>query len=265
MNINCYFYGVINGFKRGNFATYNYQLVFGDITVEKDWLKWQFPQIADSQELDGLQWNLLKLMIWLVVWNIFYFPIYWECHHPNWLPYLSEGWPNHQPAIKIDDFGGIPILANLQMVTVAIFLFGCFTTEVACFRSRFFGLFPMTETDPDVCNINGNIYHQYTPNVNINLPYIHGSVMGSGIVSRESQFGSIHCGHNCGAKKNAAAMTNLSLQIHSEHSLKTRVGCLGVGQGPVPESWEVAVFARHCCQKSLLVITCCYLSSDFVG
>ena len=22
---------------------------------------------------------------WLVVWNIFYFSIYWECHHPNWL------------------------------------------------------------------------------------------------------------------------------------------------------------------------------------
>ena len=22
---------------------------------------------------------------WLVVWNIFYFPIYWEFHHPNWL------------------------------------------------------------------------------------------------------------------------------------------------------------------------------------
>ena len=20
-----------------------------------------------------------------MVWNIFYFPIYWECHHPNWL------------------------------------------------------------------------------------------------------------------------------------------------------------------------------------
>ena len=28
---------------------------------------------------------------------IFYFPIYWECHHPNWLSYFSEGWPNHQP------------------------------------------------------------------------------------------------------------------------------------------------------------------------
>ena len=27
----------------------------------------------------------------------FYFPIYWEFHHPNWLSYFSEGWPNHQP------------------------------------------------------------------------------------------------------------------------------------------------------------------------
>ena len=30
---------------------------------------------------------------------IFYFPIYWECHHPNWLSYFSEGWPNHQPVL----------------------------------------------------------------------------------------------------------------------------------------------------------------------
>ena len=30
---------------------------------------------------------------WLVVWNIFYFSIYWECHHPNWLSlhHFSEG------------------------------------------------------------------------------------------------------------------------------------------------------------------------------
>ena len=28
---------------------------------------------------------------WLVVWNIFSFPIYWECHHPNWLSYFSKG------------------------------------------------------------------------------------------------------------------------------------------------------------------------------
>ena len=28
---------------------------------------------------------------WLVVWNMFYFSIYWECHRPNWLSYFSEG------------------------------------------------------------------------------------------------------------------------------------------------------------------------------
>ena len=25
-----------------------------------------------------------SMLYWLVVWNILYFPIYWECHHPNW-------------------------------------------------------------------------------------------------------------------------------------------------------------------------------------
>ena len=28
--------------------------------------------------------SLNILLDWLVVWNIFYFSIYWECHHPNW-------------------------------------------------------------------------------------------------------------------------------------------------------------------------------------
>ena len=39
--------------------------------------------------------------IWLVVWNIFYVSIYWECHHPNWLSlhHFSEGYVNHQPDI----------------------------------------------------------------------------------------------------------------------------------------------------------------------
>ena len=32
----------------------------------------------------------------------FYFSIYWECHHPNWLSYFSEGWPNHQPVIDME-------------------------------------------------------------------------------------------------------------------------------------------------------------------
>ena len=43
---------------------------------------------------------LSSMIIWLVVWLPFFnFPIYWECHHPNWLSYFSEGWPNHQPVI----------------------------------------------------------------------------------------------------------------------------------------------------------------------
>ena len=29
--------------------------------------------------------SLVYIYIWLVVWNILYFSIYWECHHPNWL------------------------------------------------------------------------------------------------------------------------------------------------------------------------------------
>ena len=36
---------------------------------------------------------------WLVVWLPFlaFSQKYWESHHPKWLSYFSEGWPNHQP------------------------------------------------------------------------------------------------------------------------------------------------------------------------
>ena len=35
---------------------------------------------------------------WLVVWNIFYFSVYWECHHPNWRTHIFQrGLVNHQP------------------------------------------------------------------------------------------------------------------------------------------------------------------------
>ena len=34
-------------------------------------------------------WSWL-MGIWLVVWNIFYFSIYWECHHPNWRTYIFQ-------------------------------------------------------------------------------------------------------------------------------------------------------------------------------
>ena len=40
-------------------------------------------------------WNMMPMLNcfngWLVVWNMFFFPIYWECHHPNWLPYFFRG------------------------------------------------------------------------------------------------------------------------------------------------------------------------------
>ena len=38
--------------------------------------KWWFPS--------HVFWFMNHNKYWLVVWNIFYFPIYWECHHPNW-------------------------------------------------------------------------------------------------------------------------------------------------------------------------------------
>ena len=46
---------------------------------------WNFGKESESLLVGGLE-------------HQFYFPIYWECHHPNWLSYFSEGWPNHQPA-----------------------------------------------------------------------------------------------------------------------------------------------------------------------
>ena len=49
-----------------------------------------------------------------MVWNMFYFPIYWECHHPNWLSYFSEGWPNHQ--IRFPFHYNHPTYGNRPMV-----------------------------------------------------------------------------------------------------------------------------------------------------
>ena len=41
-------------------------------------------------------------LVWLVLWNIFYFPICWECHHPNWrTPWFFRGVSsNHQPVVS---------------------------------------------------------------------------------------------------------------------------------------------------------------------
>ena len=55
----------------------------------------------DHGMLMGIQPTNVDIMgiCWLVVWNIFYFSIYWEFHHPNWRTHIFQrGW-NHQPAI----------------------------------------------------------------------------------------------------------------------------------------------------------------------
>jgi hypothetical protein len=38
---------------------------------------------VDAQPLEVRQCYFIPINILLVVWNIFYFSIYWECDHPN--------------------------------------------------------------------------------------------------------------------------------------------------------------------------------------
>ena len=57
-------------------------------------------------DIDGKDLEIPAICIWLVVWNILYFPISWVANHPNWLSYFSEGWPNHQPGMAFP-FGEI--------------------------------------------------------------------------------------------------------------------------------------------------------------
>ena len=62
----------------------------------------------------------IRITIWLVVWNIFYFPIYWEFHHPNWLSYFSEGFKpptSYGLFVKVREFSVTesPILHRLLL------------------------------------------------------------------------------------------------------------------------------------------------------
>ena len=37
------------------------------------------------------EWYIIQSdLIWLVVWNIFYFPIYWVSNHPNWRNHIFQ-------------------------------------------------------------------------------------------------------------------------------------------------------------------------------
>ena len=52
--------------------------------------------------------------IWLVVWNMFCFSIYWECHNPNWFSHVSEGYLYHQPVLLWK------IIDHMRLYTVTI-------------------------------------------------------------------------------------------------------------------------------------------------
>ena len=52
------------------------------------------------------QSKLWMITIWLVVWNMLYFPTYWEFHHPNWRTHMfqrgfSPGPPTRNPWTEI--------------------------------------------------------------------------------------------------------------------------------------------------------------------
>ena len=56
--------------------------------------------------------------VWLVVWTIFYFPTYWECHHPNWLTHIFQrGGPTTNQLIF---YGHFPIGFSMMMVILRI-------------------------------------------------------------------------------------------------------------------------------------------------
>ena len=55
-----------------NLGTYTYIYIWASYRGLMDW--WA-----------RISWQFHEYPYWLVVWNMFYFSIYWECHHPNWL------------------------------------------------------------------------------------------------------------------------------------------------------------------------------------
>ena len=72
-------------------------------------------------------------LFWLVVWNIFYFSISWECHHPNWLSYFQRGrsttnqfyvWP------MFNSNGQFGVLLLLDKAISAMVFCDCLTSVV---------------------------------------------------------------------------------------------------------------------------------------
>ena len=57
-------------------------------------LRWSFSWIRWIQK--RISGDRIRIFIWLVVWNIFYFPIYWVANHPNWLIFFRGGQTTNQ-------------------------------------------------------------------------------------------------------------------------------------------------------------------------
>ena len=47
--------------------------------------------------------SLQRYPCWLVVWNMFYFSIYWECNHPNWLIFFNRVETTNQHGFGLSD------------------------------------------------------------------------------------------------------------------------------------------------------------------
>ena len=64
-----------------------------------------------------------------MVWNIFYFSMYWECHHPNWGTHIfQDGW-NHQPYIYIY-IHILTIIYTPFNIMNHIYIYGLLTTRL---------------------------------------------------------------------------------------------------------------------------------------
>ena len=64
-------------------------------------------RVTSKNEVKHKNIECIKIAGWWLGCHFFDFPISWEFHHPNWLSYFSEGWPNHQPdRIETDGISG---------------------------------------------------------------------------------------------------------------------------------------------------------------
>ena len=51
---------------------------------------YEFPQVAGKKRPYRLTILIIKDVYWLVVWNMFYFRIYWDSNHPNWRTHIFQ-------------------------------------------------------------------------------------------------------------------------------------------------------------------------------